>query len=345
MKPPPRLYSEDDPQTLTGPYDAAPEPTEDLWFLPAEEDEPPAFQPEAASARQVGLIDPAQWQAAADALSGALADLAFDLGRLEERMRGAGQGAVLRLAQAEAASLSWWAGDRISAERLALWQAWRIGATGPDAQGLVRAAWAARMLAQPKPAGRAGQGFPAEAIEALLQQIRQEHPGLQHLPVLVQGAALFSLWRSLDERPDHLREIEAATVAARMAMRSGQSLPFLPVSLAGFAALSATGAPAQRLAAWISGCHQAVLSALMLLARLADWRARAEGALADLSGRTPPLLIESLLAHPLLAAPEAEAATGASRAAVQRNLDVFADRGLIREVTGQGRFRIWTIAL
>ena len=37
----------------------------------------------------------------------------------------------------------------------------------------------------------------------------------------------------------------------------------------------------------------------------------------------------------------AEALTGASRAAVQRNLKWKEDRGLIREVTGQGRFRMW----
>jgi Fe2+ or Zn2+ uptake regulation protein len=41
----------------------------------------------------------------------------------------------------------------------------------------------------------------------------------------------------------------------------------------------------------------------------------------------------------------AEAHVGASRAAVQRNLDLMAARGVIREITGQGRYRIWTAAL
>ena len=41
----------------------------------------------------------------------------------------------------------------------------------------------------------------------------------------------------------------------------------------------------------------------------------------------------------------AEALTGASRAAVQRNLKWMEDRGLIREVTGQGRFRMWRACL
>ncbi len=62
---------------------------------------------------------------------------------------------------------------------------------------------------------------------------------------------------------------------------------------------------------------------------------------ADLSGRTPARLIDALAAQPMLAAPQAEADTGASRAAVQRNLDVLVARGLVREITGQGRFRVW----
>jgi hypothetical protein len=40
----------------------------------------------------------------------------------------------------------------------------------------------------------------------------------------------------------------------------------------------------------------------------------------------------------------AEALTGASRAAVQRNFAWMEARGLIREVTGQGRFRMWRAA-
>jgi DNA-binding IclR family transcriptional regulator len=41
----------------------------------------------------------------------------------------------------------------------------------------------------------------------------------------------------------------------------------------------------------------------------------------------------------------AEALTGASRAAVQRNLAWMEARGLIREVTGQGRYRMWRAAV
>lgn len=63
-------------------------------------------------------------------------------------------------------------------------------------------------------------------------------------------------------------------------------------------------------------------------------------ATAGLSGRTPPALRELLTEYPLISAPMAEALTSASRAAVQRNLTWMEEQGLIREVTGQGRFRM-----
>lgn len=63
--------------------------------------------------------------------------------------------------------------------------------------------------------------------------------------------------------------------------------------------------------------------------------------MTTLSGRTPPALCAVLANWPLVSAPMAEALTGASRAAVQRNLAWMEARGLIREVTGQGRYRMW----
>lgn len=74
------------------------------------------------------------------------------------------------------------------------------------------------------------------------------------------------------------------------------------------------------------------------------WSARAENEMATLSGRTPPALRAVLTEWPLVSAPMAEAMTGASRAAVQRNMTWMEARGLIREVTGQGRYRMWRAA-
>jgi Fic family protein len=74
------------------------------------------------------------------------------------------------------------------------------------------------------------------------------------------------------------------------------------------------------------------------------WSARAEAETASLSGRTPPALRAVLTEWPIISAPMAEALTGASRAAVQRNLAWMEARGLIREMTGQGRYRMWSAA-
>ncbi len=68
---------------------------------------------------------------------------------------------------------------------------------------------------------------------------------------------------------------------------------------------------------------------------------RADAEMAPLSGKTPPALRAVLTEWPLVSAPMTEALTGASRAAVQRNLGWLEARGLIREVTGQVRYRMW----
>lgn len=335
---------------LPGPFD--PGEADDPWFLPVEEAdaEADALSTAALGAGGRSLVDADSWRAAEAALAGEVSELAFDLGRLAERLHVAGPGAVQRLALEEAAALSWWIGDRVGADRLALWTSYRIGAAEEDGGGLIRTAWAARRLVAPVGHGRGIAAALATALSeegrvdpGLLADVAAELEPLAGTSAVTRGAALFRFWRSLDERPDHLRDLEAAVLGARIAGQG--ALPFLPLALTGFGALTASGGLEARLSAWITGAHRAVLAALMALERLARWRARAEAEIGDLSGRTPARLIAALATHPMLAAPQAEAETGASRAAVQRNLDVLQARGLVREVTGQGRFRVWAAKL
>jgi hypothetical protein len=75
------------------------------------------------------------------------------------------------------------------------------------------------------------------------------------------------------------------------------------------------------------------------------WSARAETEMSALSDKTPPSLRAVLTEWPLVSAPMAEALTGTSRTAVQRNLAWIAQRRLIREVTGQARFRMWCVKM
>ncbi|MCE8535618.1 hypothetical protein KBY24_19710 [Ruegeria pomeroyi] len=342
---------------IPGPYDGDPVEEDDLWFLPAQEpgeaETEPLFPTPRAAPRP--LFDPVEWRAAQDALSGDLADLALGFGALDERLRAGPRQWVHRLALLEVADLGWWAGDRIGAERLALWTGLRLGATGEDAQALARAGWAVRRLSGgPAPdaggwaeglagfldrAGAEGDTVP-EAVADLgdvMAQAAALHPA-------TRAAMLFHCWTMLGQGPSV--GLEAAVMAARhgAAMGRGGAL-FLPLALSGPGALRGAGPAEQKLTAWLRGAAQAVTAALLHLDRVAAWSVRAIEKTGDLSGRTPPALIEVLTAWPMVTAPLAEAQTGASRAAVQRNLDLFARRGLVREVTGQGRYRVWTAAV
>jgi len=62
------------------------------------------------------------------------------------------------------------------------------------------------------------------------------------------------------------------------------------------------------------------------------------------SGKTPRALRAVLTEWPLVSAPMAEALTGASRGAVQRTFAWMEAKGLVREITGQGRYRIWRVS-
>jgi hypothetical protein len=108
--------------------------------------------------------------------------------------------------------------------------------------------------------------------------------------------------------------------------------------------MRAAGPPADRLARWLGGTEVTCRAAMRHLDDIEAWAARAETAMVPLSGRTPPALSAVLAEWPLVSAPMAEARTGASRAAVQRNLAWMQARGPIREVTGPGRYRMWRAA-
>jgi Fic family protein len=89
--------------------------------------------------------------------------------------------------------------------------------------------------------------------------------------------------------------------------------------------------------------ESATFAALRRLEEIEAWAANAERVMAPLSGKTPPMLRNLFTSWPLVSVQMAEKLTGAHRATVQRNIDWMEERGLIREVTGQGRYRMWRI--
>jgi hypothetical protein len=163
--------------------------------------------------------------------------------------------------------------------------------------------------------------------------------GLNHRTESLAEAIAFDA-----EQGKILVRIEAAVTAARIAVSDSKGAVFAPLAMGGAGGLRAGGSPADRLAHWLDGMETACLTGMRQLDDIEAWSARAEAEMTPLSGRTPPALRAALTEWPLVSAPMAEAFTGASRAAVQRNLAWMEEKGLVREMTGQGRYRMWRAA-
>ena len=164
----------------------------------------------------------------------------------------------------------------------------------------------------------------------------------QGMPDLARAGVAFHMWRLSDiSMPGSV--MEAAVLASAVGSQEGRAATFVPAMLGGRVDLLARGTPAERLAGWLKSVEDGCLRALLELERVQSWQGRAGEAVADLSGRTPAMLIDAFVVHPVVSAEMIASECGASKAAVRRNLATFESRGLIREVTGQERFRFWTM--
>ena len=242
----------------------------------------------------------------------------------------------------------------MSSNRLALWISMRLSGAQDDQNALTRIGWAVRRLTGgPGPeidlAAFLDRRDP-ENIKDSAERIEDRAGGW--LDVIAAAAELhpitracmsFHLW-SLAGLGQHGDRVEAAVTAARIAASESRGAAFAPVAMGGAGGLRAGGPPADRLIRWLDGMEAGFLTAMRHLDDIKTWATRAEAEISTLSGRTPPSLCTALTEWPLVSAPMAETLTGASRAAVQRNLSWMEKRGLIREVTGEGRYRMWRAA-
>jgi hypothetical protein len=324
---------------------------DDLWFLPAPMEEEPAYLPPGPRAEPEETSVLYDWRKAEAGHAARLARVAGRIGALDDRLKRGPEGWRHRLALIEAADLSWLIGDRIGPDRLALWLSLRLSGVQDDTAALARVGWAVRRLT----------GGPGPEVDLLAFLDRRDPRNLGHeaepfadraggwLDMMAQCADLhpitracmgFHLW-NLAGLGQHGDRMEAAVTAARIAASEGKGAVFAPLAMGGAGGLRAGGPPAVRLAQWLERMETACLTAMRHLDDIEAWSARAAVAMTGLSGKTPPALRTVLTEWPLVSAPMAEALTGASRAAVQRNLACMEARGLIREVTGQGRYRMW----
>ena len=349
----PSLLDEYDPLE-TGIEEAEHASEDDLWFLPGPAEEEPDYLPPGPRAEPKENEVCGDWQRAEASCAARLARVAGRLGALDDRLRRGPEGWRHRLALIESAELSWLVGDRIGPDRLALWISMRLSGVQEDTSALARIGWAVRRLTGgPGPeddlaafldrrdpesvpdddepfADRAGAWLEMMALAAEL------HP-------ITRACVGFHLW-SLAGLGQHSDQLEAAVTAGRVAAREGKGAIFAPLAMGGAGALRAGGSPRDRLVRWLNGMEEACLAAMRNLDDIEAWSTKSEIRMGALSGKTPPALRRTLAEWPLVSAPMAEALTGASRAAVQRNLAWMEARGLIREVTGQGRFRMWRAA-
>lgn len=314
------------------------------------EEEPDNLPPgPRAEPRETAILD--DWLNAEAGNAARLARAAGRIGALDVRLRRGPEGWRHMLALIEAADLSWFVGDRIGPDRLALWISMRLSGVQNDAAALARVGWAARRLTggagpetdlsafldrrDPQNMGDDAEPFADRAVgwTGVMAQAVDMHP--------VSRACMgFHLW-SLAGPGQQGDRMEAAVTAARVAASEGKGAVFAPLAVGGAGGLRAGGPPAERLARWIEGTEIACLTAMRHLDDIEAWSGRAESMMTALSGKTPHALRAAFNEWPLVSAPMAEALTGASRAAVQRNLAWMEARSLIREVTGQGRYRMW----
>ena len=328
---------------------------DDLWFLPGPIEVEPDYLPPRPRAElpETAVLD--DWRKAEAGNAARLACVASRIGALDDRLHRGPEGWRLRLALMEAADLSWFVGDRIGPDRLALWISMRLSGVQDDTAALARVGWAVRRLT--------GGPGPEVDLSAFLDRRDPENMADEAEPfadravgwldLMAQAADLHSITRAcmgfhlwnlagLGQQDDRM---EAAVTAARIAASEGPNLNggaiFAPLAMRGAGGLRASGPPAERLQRWLEGMETACLTAMRHLDDIQAWSARAETMMAPLSGKTPPALRAVLTEWPVVSAPMAETLTGASRAAVQRNLAWMEAQGLIREVTEQVRFRMW----
>ncbi|WP_303489024.1 helix-turn-helix domain-containing protein [Shimia thalassica] len=315
-------------------------------------------------AAREGSLAPDVWQQAERSCYRDLLSAVEALVRFGERLKhlppeGAERVALMSVSAALRAEGLWF-----GPEKIALYRSMRLAADS-EAQVLARASWAVRRLtghgagvldglrdflgrtevAQPLDPDPDTARPVGNELDLLGGDFSDHTNRLSDCDALTRAAYGFAFWRREGITPwDELLE---PTVAALILGADGRA-PFVPIS-AGHSfdrhgVTSGAGSAEARLKVFYKAVEAGALAALMELDRLMVWRDRAAGATRDLSGGTPPALIQALLGFPIVSAELVAKDVGCTTMTARRNLNIFTERGLAREVTGQGRYRFWAVA-
>ena len=307
------------------------------------------------------LPRPADWLAAQSTLAMELAAAALAVGRLEARLalmdEGARAGATRRLALIEIEEMLRAQGTPLSREEIGLDA--MAARAGTDLVAMAQARWALRRLeGQSDPARlrdflalhRAeDQADPAwserpvgTAFDAAAADFLEAMEGLAALHPLARAPAARMLWRLADLSPEGAA-IEGAVWAARDMARATPGLVFVPLGRHGRAIWADGGPPERRLSRHLAAVTQGAGDASRMLDRIADWAGAAREATATIKGQNPARIIAALAAHPVLHTAQVEELAGISRDTAERLLSRMRRMGLVREITGARRFRLWEI--
>ncbi|WP_207101579.1 hypothetical protein [Paracoccus shandongensis] len=312
---------------------------------------------------ETALPRPADWLAAQSALAVDLAGAALSVGRLEARLalmdQGARAGATRRLALIEIEDMLRAQGTPLSREEIGLDA--MAARAGTDLGAMAQARWALRRLeGQSDPARlrdflalhRAeDQADPAwserpvgTAFDAAAADFGEAMEGLAALHPLARAPAARMLWRLADLSPEGAA-IEGAVWAARDMARATPGLVFVPLGRHGRAIWADGGPPERRLSRHLAAVTQGAGDAGRMLDRIADWAGAAREATATIKGQNPARIIAALAAHPVLHTAQVEELAGISRDTAERLLSRMRRMGLVREITGARRFRLWAAGL
>lgn len=321
------------------------------------------WSPPLPQADHTPLIDPRKWQRAQEMSVTELADAAMAVGRLDAMlgdMSGTDRdGAIRRLALTEVEAMLWAQGTPLRREEIG--RDLMDARADADLEAMRQARWALRRLegAAVPPELRAFLGLHRSEFTGLAQDIARRAAGhdldeaiagfheqnerLAGLHAFCRGPALRTLWRLSDLSPPDT-PIEAAVWTARQMAAGTEALTFLPMGRHGRAVWTDSGDPARRLPNHLAALTLGATEARIQLLRLRDWAAEAKLRTARIKGQNPARVIDALAAHPLMSTAMVEQATGTSRDTSERLLARMHRMGIVREVTGTKRFRLWAAA-
>lgn len=330
-------------------------------FDPLEDD--PGYDTPLPQADRRDLLRPKDWQGAEADLAGVLADAAMSAGRLDSMLAEmpdeARAGASRRLALIEVETMLWAQGTPLRRE--AIGRDLMEARADADLDAMHLARWALRRLegqSQIKDL-RGFLGLHRSDNPALQDTLAQRPAGLafdesaegfaqgqamaERLHPLSRGPFHRMLWRLSDLSPTG-DLVEAAVWSGRaMAIRS-EALSFVPLGRHGRQVWGDTGTPPERLHRHLLAVTEGCAEARLHLRRVAEWAAEAVKRTEAIKGKNPARVIAALAAQPLMSTAMVEQATGTSRDTAERLLARMHQMGLVREMTGTRRFRLWAAA-